>query len=118
MRSPTVALASHEALGTWLRVLAYCCEQENGGRIVGAADWNDRAWMIAGGVTTLDVAGAVPLLSRDGKDIIVSMYPNEKQKEVEKNRVSASKGGSKKTQAKTQASRSNGKEGERKGRRR
>lgn len=111
LRSPTVAQASHEALATWLRVITYCCEQENGGRITGAAQWGDRAWMVACGVSALEVAGATPLLSREGEDILVSMYPLDKQKEVAKDRLNGKRGGRCKTQAKTQASRQNGTQG-------
>lgn len=111
MRSPAIAQASNDSLAAWLRVLTYSCEQENGGRVVGAVGWSDRAWMIACGVTASEVAGSSGLLIKDGEDIIVHMYPEEKEYEVRRNRESASKGGSSKTEAKTQAARINGTQG-------
>ena len=29
---------------TWLCLLAYCADQENGGKIEGAEEWGDRKW--------------------------------------------------------------------------
>lgn len=111
LRSPDVVKASHVALATWLRVITYCVEQENGGRIVGGADWNDRMWLMTCGVDAIEVAGASPLLRREGADILVSMYPSEKEKEVRKNRTSSAKGGRSISEAKREAVRINGTKG-------
>ncbi len=62
LRSPEILAAPPAALGTWIRVTAYCCEVENGGTIKGAATWNDRQWMTACGVTSEEVAEASALL--------------------------------------------------------
>lgn len=60
---------------SWLNVLAYCVEMENGGRIVGAVDWEDRQWQQLCGVTRREVVSANKLLIVDGKDIVVWKYP-------------------------------------------
>lgn len=108
LRSLAFATANKGAVETWLRVLAYCCEQENGGIIAGAASWSDRQWMITCGVSGDDIANAGQLICVDGESIVVSCYPSDKEKEVKKDRLNGRKGGSYKTQAKTQASRTNG----------
>ncbi len=72
---------------TWWNVLIYCCEQENGGRIVDAADWKCRLWQQTCGVTLEEVKTASKLLKWDGKDIVVWNYPKEKEAEIQKLRA-------------------------------
>lgn len=93
LRSPEIIAAPPAALGTWIRVLCYCCECENGGVIAGASGWNDRQWMTACGVTASEVASATPLLRNDGDSVVVALYPEEKQQEVQDRRAKASENG-------------------------
>lgn len=95
LRSPEIIAAPPAALGTWIRVLGYCCECENGGVIAGASGWNDRQWMTACGVTASEVAEASPLLRNDGAAVVVALYPDEKQQEVQERRAKASENGKK-----------------------
>jgi len=96
------------ARATWLNVLAWCCEQENGGRIVNAATWGDRRWQQTCGVTKAEVFSAAPLLVWDGEDVVVWNYPKDKEEQVRHNRNVGAKGGKATTQAKTEAARTNG----------
>ena len=96
------------ARATWLNVLAWCCEQENGGRIEGAASWGDRRWQQTCGVTKDEVGLSAPLLVWDIGALIVWNYPLTKQQQVQHNREIGSIGGQAKTQAKAEAARVNG----------
>jgi len=93
LRSPEILAAPPAALGTWIRVTSYCCEVENGGVIRGAVNWNDRQWMTACGVTVDEVKEAAVLLKTKHDDIVVSLYPGDKEKEVQENRKRASENG-------------------------
>ena len=70
LRSAEFANARPGAIETWLRVLAYSCEQENGGQISGAAKWTERAWLTTCGVTKGEVENAAPLIYDDGVDAV------------------------------------------------
>jgi hypothetical protein len=96
----TLILRSEEYIGaeplaraTWLNVLGWCCEQENGGRIVGAYKWSDRRWQQTCGVTKDEVGTSSPLLRYDGEDLIVWSYPVDKQAEVQAKRQAGREGG-------------------------
>jgi len=78
---------------TWLSVIAYCCEQENGGRIVGARSWKDRQWQQTCGVTLEEVDGTSLLLKWDGNDLVVWSYPADKEYEIQSKREAGSRGG-------------------------
>lgn len=111
LRSPEFAACETAGLGTWLRVTAYCCEQENGGRLSGASKWNDRQWMLACGVSAAEVVAAHPLIYDDGIDVFCHAYPEEKQATVIAKREAGRIGGSARTEAKTQAAKLNGANG-------
>jgi hypothetical protein len=96
------------ALGTWLRVLKYCVEQENSGRIVGAESWSARKWLQVCAVSRREVLAASPLLVAENGDIVVLDYPLDRQSRAQTNRVNGGRGGQARTQAKSQAARLNG----------
>lgn len=78
---------------TWLCLMAYCADQENGGRIEGAAEWGDRKWQQVVRVTKGEVSESCPLWSWDGGAVVVWAYPAEKEAEVRRNRENGGKGG-------------------------
>lgn len=78
---------------TWINALAYCCEQENGGRIEGARKWKDRQWQQLCGVTSREIDRASKLMTWDGDDLIVSGYPHAKEAEVRSKREAGREGG-------------------------
>lgn len=92
-RSPEYIGSSPTERGAWLSVLIYACTIECGGRIPGAANWKDRQWQQAAGVTLDEVRAADRLMRFDGDDLIVNGYPAEAEKQVRKNRKSAKAGG-------------------------
>jgi len=87
LRSPEFIGSAPTERATWLCVLAYCVELENGGRMVGAAQWKDRQWQQACGVTLKEVKQSTKLLAFDDDDLLVSFYPINKESEVQKMRA-------------------------------
>lgn len=93
-------LASQEFLGcdpvqraTWLCLLAYCADQENGGIIPGASAWGDRKWQQVVRVTLEEIQSNCPLWDWNGDTLIVWAYPVEKEAEVRRNRENGARGG-------------------------
>jgi len=79
--------------GTWLCLQRYCCGQENGGRIIGAAVWKDRIWQQLAGVTLREVRRASQLWNWVGEDLVVSFYNTETEKKIQRNREVGASGG-------------------------
>ena len=127
IREPAYVGAEPVQRATWLNLLAYCCEHENGGVIKDAAAWKCRQWQQTCGVMLEEVRSECDLWGwcPDGA-LIVAMYPVEKQHEVQAKRDAGARGGrarasraSSKSQAQLQADSKhsfkqtfNGKEGE------
>lgn len=93
-------LAAEQFLGceptqraTWLCLMAYCADQENGGRIEGASEWGDRKWQQVVRVTKSEVSESCPLWSWENGAVVVWAYPAEKEAEVRRNRENGGKGG-------------------------
>lgn len=95
LRRPEFVRAKPGSIETWLRVMAYCCEQENDGVILEGVSWDDRAWLSACSVTKAEVQAAAPLIYDDGVAVFVEAFPSEKQAEVQAKRVAGKKGGKK-----------------------
>jgi len=93
LRSPAFIGSDPIARATWLYVMAYCCEQENGGRIVGAKLWKDRQWQQTCGVTQAELEASSPLIQWDGNDLVIREYPTEKEAEIAAKRKAGRKGG-------------------------
>lgn len=75
LRSPAAIASTPADIGTWVRVLGYCCAAENSGRVVGGATWKDRQWQKACAVSIRDIRSADQLIKFDGDDVVVSGYP-------------------------------------------
>lgn len=93
-------LAAEQFLGcdpvqraTWLCLLAYCADQENGGRIEAADTWGDRKWQQVVRVTRDEVHDSCPLWSWENGALVVWAYPIEKEAEVRRNRENGKTGG-------------------------
>jgi hypothetical protein len=80
---------------TWLNLLGHCCQQENSGRIVGAALWEDREWQQVAAVTLEEVRMESSLWSWQGDDLIVWAYPIEQETVLKKKREGGAKGAAK-----------------------
>jgi len=108
LRAPEYIGSEPTARATWLNLLCYSCEQENGGVIPGCAAWKDRQWQQTAGVTLAEVREESPLWQWSGDDLAVAFYPADKEQEVRQRREAGRRGGMARTQAKTKASRDNG----------
>lgn len=97
LRSPLIVQSEPLALATWLKVLTYCCEQENNGFLRDAGKWTDRVWLTVCGVTKDEVESAVDLIVPDGHgNLTIMFYPSVKQAEVQAKREAGRKGGNSK----------------------
>ena len=86
LRSPAYLGSTPVERATWLQLLAYCADQENGGRIAGAASWKDRQWQQTCGVTAREVRAASRLVAIEGGDVRVAHYPLEQEAEMKSRR--------------------------------
>lgn len=96
----TKTLRSSEFIGaepveraTWLCLLNYCCEQENGGVIEDCADWSDRKWQQICGITKAEAELEGELYAMLEGELKVSFYPASKEAEVQAKRKGGAKGG-------------------------
>lgn len=78
---------------TWINLLAYCAEQENGGTIEDCLKWKDRRWQQTCGVTKDEVMRESDLWSWSGSNLTLWAYPLQKQQEVQAKRIAGSNGG-------------------------
>ena len=108
LRAPQFIGSDPTARGTWVAVLGYCYEQENGGLIAGCKTWKDRQWQQVCGVTREEIDGARSLMSWQDDDLRVWGYPSDLEDEIKRKREAGRKGGQARTQAKIEASKANG----------
>jgi len=76
--------ATSAELGTWLRLVCYCAEQENAGTIKAARKWNPRQWMAIIGVTEEEINACTPLWTWEGDALTIWNYPTDHQERVER----------------------------------
>ena len=93
LRSPAFVGAEPVERATWLSLLAYCCDQENGGVIKGCREWKDRQWQMTCGVMASEVIAEAQLWAWRGSDLRIAYYPLAKEAEVQAKRDFASRGG-------------------------
>lgn len=97
---PTALFSSPEYIGaepvqraTWISLLAWCCEQENGGIIEGCRSWGMRRWMQTCGVTDQEINVENELYHFDGDHLVVFGYPHEIQETLKVKRKTARENG-------------------------
>ena len=95
--------ATPAELGTWLRLACYCAQQENGGTIKGARNWNTRQWMGIIGVTEEEINACTPLWTWEADDLTIWNYPTDHQERVERLRDIGSRQSKGKPKAKIEA---------------
>jgi hypothetical protein len=93
MRSPEFIGAEPVERATWVCLLAYCAEQENGGRIENCAGWGDRRWMQTCGITLEEVQANSELWFWQNGDLLVAKYPIDDENKVKARKVAGRKGG-------------------------
>ena len=98
IRSPEYVGCDPVQRATWLNLMIYCAEQENGGVIPSAASWKDRRWQQTCGVTKSEVEDKCELWSFDGENLTLWGYPTEKEEEIQKMRESGARGGKKRAE--------------------
>ncbi len=104
LRESEYISASPTQQATWLKLLAYCSEHENGGVIDGAGGWNERAWLFGCGITLEEVRDQCGLWKFDGTgSLSVWNYPVEKELEVVAKREAGKRGGQAKAQNRSTA---------------
>jgi hypothetical protein len=103
LRSPEFIGSEPTARATWLSLLCYCCEQENGGMILACSTWRDRQWQQTCGVTLAEVQEDSPLWQWVGQDLSVAFYPKDKEAEVQAKREAGRRGGKLSGQSRRQA---------------
>lgn len=85
------ACAETADIGTWLRLMRYCCTQENGGLIKGAKAFDNRKFGALFRLSKPEIHEKSDLWAWKGNDLFVSHFPNERLKIIKKQRVSALK---------------------------
>src|SRR6478736_7867680 len=95
LRSDVASRASNAAPGGWVRLYGRAAELETGGVLLGVKANDDRAWLIAAGVTVSDVSAAVSagLCEWRGEDLLVLGYDQQGQETVEARRKNGRRGG-------------------------
>ena len=88
---------------TWLALLGYCAEQENGGTIRDCSGWKDRQWQQTCGVTLEEVKGDSALWRWEDGAVVVTFYPTSQETEVQAKREGGRRGGAASAQAKIEA---------------
>ena len=88
---------------TWLNLLGYCAEQENGGRIENCSTWKERQWMQTCGVTLSEVQLESELWRWDGHSLVIWNYPVTKEREVSAKRNGGKRGGEASGEARREA---------------
>lgn len=91
------AVAKNADVGCWIRLLVYCAQQENLGRIKNARSLDAETWPHVARVSVAEVAQAVAakLAWWEGDDLRVAWYDVDGQRRCESNRKVAASGGKK-----------------------
>ena len=87
LRSPEFIGAEPIARATWLCLLGYCADQENGGVIADCEQWGDRRWMQTCAVTRAEIDASKPLAFWDSSALHVAFYPVEQEERTKANRA-------------------------------
>jgi hypothetical protein len=85
--------AKPKARATWINLMLWCAEQENGGTVADAKTWPDRRWQQTCGVTRKEANSAAPLVTFSGNDAVVLYYPVAQQATALAKRVVAKENG-------------------------
>jgi hypothetical protein len=104
LRSPEYIGSEPTARATWLNLLCYCCEQENGGIIADCGTWKDRQWQQTCGVTLSEVKEGSALWKWSDDHLAVFFYPLDKQAEVQAKREAGRRGGQRSGKSRREAS--------------
>lgn len=94
LQSAEFRRARMEQRGVWLTLMAYCIQQENGGRLEGVETWEDWDWQNVLGVAKKLASGDCFLWQwLDGGSLQLEGYPVEKEAEIRAKREAGKRGG-------------------------
>ena len=96
---------------TWLKLMLYCANQENGGVVANSLEWKCRRWQQTCGVMRDEAHAECDLWSWTNSDLVLWGYPAEKEDELQRNRESGHRGGKARSDAKIEAAKANGVKG-------
>lgn len=88
---------------TWLNLMAFCAERENGGIIANCAGWKSRMWEQLCGVTLDEVRRDCALWEWRGNDLAVWNYPVAQEMVMKKKRSGGYLGGKRSGEARREA---------------
>jgi len=103
LRSPAFVGAEPVERATWLSLLAYCSDQENGGVIAECRSWKDRQWQQTCGITQAEAHAESGLWKWQDDQLVVEFYPLSKEAEIQAKRSSGSMGGKASGEARREA---------------
>lgn len=95
LHSPEFIGSDPTRRATWLSLMLWCAQQENGGIICGSKSWADRRWQQTCGVTAAEVAESCDLFVWVNSDLVLWGYNTEKEAEVQERREWARENGRK-----------------------
>lgn len=104
IRGPEYIGSNPVIRATWLSLMGYCAELENGGVIKNCRQWGNRQWMQTCGVMLEEVNTESQLwnFTEDGS-LVVKFFPEDQQEKCIKNRESGRKGGKKRAELEANA---------------
>lgn len=79
LRSEAFIHATNSQKGQWLELCAYCCTQNNSGRIHNCKNWSPTTWIKITGTETPDPK--CPLWHWNRDDLLIAFYPAQQQLE-------------------------------------
>lgn len=91
LRSEAFVRAEPVCRSTWLCLLAYCADQENGGKIHASKDWTDRNWIQLVNITKREVFMDCDLWEWVDDDLLVKFYPADIEERIKAKRISNKK---------------------------
>ena len=92
IRSPEYIGSDPVGRATWLSLMAFCADKENGGRIQDCGKWPDRMWQQMCGVTLEETRQESDLFTWDGEDLVVAFYPTKTEGIVQSRREAGKAG--------------------------
>lgn len=92
LSQPQFLGAPEAILGTWLKLVRFCAQAVNGGKILGAGAWDERLWLITCGCPLASVKVESALWKWDGNDLSVSDYPAWSENQFKLSSEGGSKG--------------------------
>ncbi len=93
LRGPHYVGAEPVERATWLSLLGYCADQENGGVIRDCREWADRQWQQTCGVMRQEVNLTSFLYQWNGNDMVVKYYPVDAEVALAAKRAGGHRGG-------------------------